>query len=191
MRRGVTLMEMLISVGLLGILLGAVLFLYLVGGRAIAQGDVRSDLMRDLQVTSMKLTQEIETSCYAGLSVGAGGVAVLSAVPAGGGSPGLGPDGSVIWAKYVVFWHDAGTAVVKRQEYPITPTTSGQPIEMWEGKTLADYQTGGTVIGRNITGLTFEVPPGSTRLKAILTGQRLLKGKPHRLDMSFTLRLKN
>ncbi len=190
-QRGHTIAEMLVSIVLLGLILGAILFFYLTGTRAVAQGDLRTELNREIQVATINLTREIETSCYDGLSTGPGSLALLSAVPFGGGTPGLGSDGSVVWRKYVVFWLDPATQSLMRKEYEITPTTNGKPIEQWEGKTLADYLLDGRVVSRHLTAFTPTVPAGSHRLSTTIEVEQKLRGEPKRSSLTFDLKLKN
>lgn len=190
-RGGHTIAEMLVSIVLLGIILGALLYFYLVGTRAIAQGDLRTELNREMQMAATNLTREIETSCYDGLSTGPNGMALLSAVPVGGGTPNLGADGSVVWRKYVVYWLDVPTQNLMRKEYDIPASTTGQPVESWEGKTLPDYFLDGRVVARHITAFNPTVPPGTKRLQTLLEVEQKLRGEAKRLSMTIDIKLKN
>lgn len=185
-------MEMLIGIVLLGLITGAVLYLYLMGGRAVSQGDMRGDLSRELQLAGMSLTREIETSCYEGLSLGPNALAVLSSVPpAGGGPPTLGPDGSVVWQKYVVLWLDGPSKILYRREVPIPATVNGSPIEAFEGKTLADYLVDGSPVGRNLVDFSPAVLPTTRTVRTRLEAERPFRGEMRRLALTVNVRLKN
>lgn len=190
-RAGHTLMEMLIAVALLGIMMGALLYLYLTGGRAVSQGDVRSDLLRSLQVTGQALAREIETSCYGGLSLAPSALAVLAAAPPEGGPPTLAGDGSVLWRKYVVFWLQPSDKTIRRRELPIVPSGVGQPVELWGGQPLAHYLSQGSVVARDLVGFAPSVTPGTRLLKTVLTAERLFRGQPKTLTLEIAIKIKN
>jgi type II secretory pathway pseudopilin PulG len=188
---GHTLAEMLIAVALLGIMMGAIIYLYLTGARAVSQGDVRSDLLRGLQVTSQALTREIETSCYGGLSVAPAGLAVLGAAPPEGGSPTLASNGNVQWRKYVVFWLDAAGRSVRRREYPIPPTGTAQPIELWGSQPFASFAQQGSVVAHDMVGFQASVTPGTQLLRTSLKAERVFRNEPKSLTLEVAVRLKN
>ncbi|GMU57173.1 MAG: hypothetical protein AMXMBFR33_63190 [Candidatus Xenobia bacterium] len=191
-RHGHTLVEILVAISILGILTGAILFLYVTGGRAVAQGDMRGELLRQLQLAASRMSREMETSAFDSVSSSASAVAMMSAVPAsGGGSPTLSPDGSIIWQKYIVYWHDSATRTLNRREYAVPPTTSAQPIENWQSLTLADYTNGGDVIGREIVAFTVANPVDTRRLEVSMTGEQIFRGEPRQHSLKFAIRFKN
>ncbi len=189
--RGHTLVEILVAICILGILMGAVLYLYLTGSRAVAQGDMRGELLRQLQISGARFTRELETSAFDSLSLGGSAIAFFSSAPQGGAPPSLSPDGSIIWQKYVVYWHDSASRTLRRREYVVPPTTSAQPIENWQSLTLADYTNGGDIIGREIVAFTVSNPAGTRRVEASLTGEQSYRGQPRQHTLSMTMRLKN
>lgn len=190
-RRGHTLVEMLIAVGLLGIMMGAIIYLYLTGARAVSQGDVRSDLLRGLQITSQALTREVETSCYGGLSIAPSGLAVLAAGPPEGGSPTLASNGTVQWRKYVVFWLDAGAKTVRRREVPIPPTGDEKTIELWSGQPFATFAQQGSVVAHDMVGFSASVAPGTQLLRTSLKAERIFRNEPKSLTLEVAIKLKN
>lgn len=189
-RRGHTLAEMMVAVALLGIMMGAILYLYLTGGRAVSQGDVRSDLLRCLQVTSQTLTREVETGTYAGLSVQPAGLAILGAAPPEGGSPTLALDGSVVWRKYVVFWLNPGEKTVRRRDYPIPPSGLARPLEEWESLPFAHYAQQGSVVARDM--IAFEPSViGTGLLRTVLRSERIFRDEPRTVALEVLIRLRN
>lgn len=185
-------MEILVAILILGILLGAVLFLYLVGGRAVAHGDVRGELQRNLQIALAKMAREVESSSYEGMSSDPTTLAVLSSVPATGGPPTLAIlDGSVLWQKYVVYWHDPGTKTIKQRELPFPPNPTEQKIEAWQGLTLADYRVDGEDIARNVSAFVVTAPAGTRRVEVEVTTEIVLRGVARQSRLKVSLRLKN
>ncbi|MCA9792598.1 MAG: type II secretion system protein [Candidatus Eremiobacteraeota bacterium] len=163
-KRGMTLAEVMIAMVLLGLLTGALFYIFRLGSNVWAKGDTESELLGSISVVEAKLSREAERSVYESVSVEAAGqgVAFLSPMDANGVFRYDPITSMPRWQKYIVIYHDPAQKALLWREVPVvgspTENTAG-PIELFSGSTLASFFSGGKVLARELTGCRFWVGP--------------------------------
>lgn len=177
-----TLLEMLLTISLLGLLMGAVLTIYVSGARAWRKTDARSELLGEAQVCTSNLVADLERSTYAGLELGSGGDALaIASLYDKDGKFELTLDGTPVWQRWIVYYLRDGA--VHRTEVPWTAPLADRA----EATTLAslnppltvdDYCSGGRVLARNVYDVDFSVIPGTSLVSARLELRKKRYGHP-------------
>lgn len=166
MRRpaGFTLVELLISCVILGLLLTVTFMIYRMGASAWLKSDAKSELLQIAQVVTAKLNREVESSSYRSASVSAdnSAVAFLSARNADGVF--VYDDVSVIphWQNYVVFYFQASSKSLLRREVGVAGTPAelaAQPIDVLGGGPVDNYRSAGRVMGSGMDNCRFSFTP--------------------------------
>lgn len=168
-RRGITIIELVVAMSILGVLLALTFFIYTMGARAWAKGDSKADLLRAAQVVAAKTNRYVESSTPLSLSVASDGsaVAFLSAEDTDGvfqyDPVTLLPH----WQKFIVLYHDATARTVNFKEVSVIGTPLEQvpqPIDALSAGPVDNYKSGGQPLGREIDVCTFTLTPESQLL---------------------------
>ena len=146
MKRGATLLEMLVGVSLLGTMMAAVLMVYVMGGRMLSKGNAQTELLADLQTATTGLSAALQRSAYDGLTVELYSLACLTATDAQGKV--AVEDGQLRWNRYLVYYRDPVRQALMRREVPASPP----PIPL---AALSTYLNGGRLMARHISALGF------------------------------------
>ncbi|MCE7869253.1 hypothetical protein DYH09_02625 [bacterium CPR1] len=175
-----TVMEVLVASAVMLMVVSMVFVVYVNGARAWHRGAGQADLLQDLQVVQGQMHREIASSVYESFSADAPhrAFSLLSARLDGGGFQVL--DGEVEWQRYVIFYLDLPSRELRRAELKLPPgapqRTAPGPIESYDPGTgprpLADYCTGGRVIGRDLTELTVKSLAAGRILNIEVRGER-------------------
>lgn len=179
MKRGVTLLEVLIASAVMLIIVGAVFFLYVTGTRAWLVGRGQADLLQELLVVQGQVERDVSSSIYASLSIGPGNASfsVLSGqLPAGDYQV---SNGVVEWQKYLVFYLDPEKQV-RRLEVPLVATApqriSAQPIDSYDDgsgpRPISAYLSGGKILGRHVANLTVTCSPVTRVVSVTIEGSK-------------------
>jgi hypothetical protein len=100
-----TMVEILVSVSLLGILMGAALSMYFMTTSVVASGRIRSELMGEAQKASTRLTKDIEGTALSSLSIDLPtSAASMMSAQTSEGSYALQANGELIWQRYLVYY---------------------------------------------------------------------------------------
>lgn len=129
--RGHSLLEVLLTVGLLTLLLLATLTIYVVGMRAWVKGDREAERLAATQVTGARLAAELQSSLYSGLEVGPHGFRCLSPRDSDGNVVASQADGLLEGRRHLAFW--AADGQLYRRELPgaeplADAMTDGEPL---------------------------------------------------------------
>ncbi|GMU51595.1 MAG: hypothetical protein AMXMBFR33_07410 [Candidatus Xenobia bacterium] len=150
--RGQTLLETLVSLGLLSLLMVLMFAVYRTGANAWMKGDAQVSLIQDLRVVTERLAREVERSAYESATLDPGpnagtALAFLSSwdevAQRYDYDPAVGSPG---WHKYFVCYYDAPAREVRWLEVALpTPTTTAAPLPG-----LASYRAGGRVLASQV-----------------------------------------
>lgn len=161
---GLTLLELMVSGGILGLLMIITFMLYRMGASAWMKSDAKSELLQVAQVATSKLNREVENSSFRSASVAAdgSGAAFLSAVDSNGV---FCYDPVTIiprWQKYVVLYFQSGSKTLFRREVSVLGQPAEQaamPIADLEGHPIESYFAGGQPIANGMDELSFSLSP--------------------------------
>jgi len=106
--KGHSLLEVLLTVGLLTVLMMAVLTVYVLGMRAWVKGDRQADRLAASQVACARLASDLQSSLYAGLEVGPHAFGCLSPRDAEGKVESSQADGLLRGQRFLVYWSAEG-----------------------------------------------------------------------------------
>lgn len=120
--RGHSVLEVLLTVGLLTLLLMATLSVYVFGMRAWVKGDREAERLAAAQVTCARLSAELQASLYEGLETGPHAFRCLSPRDKEGKIISNQADGRLEGQRYLVFWSTEGQ--LYRREL-----TASEPLE--------------------------------------------------------------
>lgn len=162
--RGFTILELMISMSVLGVLLGLTFLIYTMGARAWAKGDTKADLLRSAQVIAAKTNRYVESSTPLSLSAAPDGsaVAFLSAEDEDGVFQYNPVTLLPRWQKFIVLYHDPAARSVNLREVSVVGTPlqdTPQTIEARGEGPVAGYKSGGQPLGREIDECRFTVTP--------------------------------
>lgn len=191
-----TILEMMVSTAILGLLFTAVFFIYQMGASAWQKGITQSDLQQSAQVAKAQLARELERSTYDSLSVDPQGISFLSPMDANGrfqvDPVALKPH----WQKYVIFYHDPATRSLMWREESVLGSpqelTPG-PIETWgAAQPLSSYFNSGRALAREIDSCTFAVTPDKV-VSFLWSGQKKRYGSetPEKLTIRSAVGFRN
>lgn len=151
-RRGQTLLETLVSLGLLSLLMMLMFAVYRMGANAWMKGDAQVSLIQDLRVVTDRLAREVERSAYESATLDPGpnngtALAFMSSWDEATQRYDYDPAvGSPVWHRYLVCYYDAPAREVRWVEVDLaTPTTTAAPLPG-----LAGYRSGGRVLASQV-----------------------------------------
>lgn len=174
-----TLAEMMVSLGLLLIIMGMVLAVYIAGVKVWRKGGTRSELLQDLQVATSNMANDLARTSYASVSIGPGNdsIAVLTLFDDDGNFA-MNSAGDPIWDRWVIYSRQSDTLVRSEVAWPATPDIRATPIpieQLSPPLTIVDYVATGRVIARDIYDFEVLVVPDTTSISLKL---HLLKQVP-------------
>ena len=142
-RAGITLPEVVIAALILGILTGVLFYLFRSGIVSLKKVENQSSLIRELQLISLKISEEVRQSTASSMSTSVDGrvLAFLSAVEETSGEFQVDEFGRPEWQKYVVFYHDTSDLTIRRLIVDYTPVlrTDAITLEEYGGSALDNY----------------------------------------------------
>ena len=147
-RKGVTLIELMISATLLGMLLLLNLLIFQTGMSGWRKVDSQANLLQDLQVVGSFWVREVMGSSSLAISLSPTAVSLPSPRTETAEPANQGVLGQLSWRRYRIFYYDASTQEIWLGNQTITPPSENpQPIELVDfgsGKhPLSYYCTGG------------------------------------------------
>lgn len=196
-KQGATLVDILIASILLG-LLTAILFSLLKSGTvALRKVENQSELLRELQLLSLKISQEAQESNFASLSVSADEtmVAFLSAKDSNGVFQ-ADNFGRPLWQKFVVYYHDVSDNTIRRTEVPHSSTSplNAVTLEVSSGGAITDFSGFGnpTTLAHNVTSCKWKaISPGLLNFEFHAEKKRFQAEGMEQKSFSSTVRLRN
>lgn len=159
--KGVTLLELMVSVGIFGLLLVALFFIFRTGANAWTKGHTESAMLSTLQVVSARLSRAAERSTRYSLNVDsvAKGVSFLSAVDANGRFQYNPVSRLPLWQEYLIYFYDSTRQTINMRAIPVVGTPQERAATTFErafGTPLSDEFVGGVAIARKIVDARFE-----------------------------------
>ncbi len=177
-RRGVSLLEVMVAVAVMGVLITSVFGIFKMGISAWFKTDGLTDLVQQGQLVGARWVRDVETTASSAVSVTPAGDAI--SLPSARDVNGnfvldATTNEDLVWTKYVLYYYDNVAGEVRRAEVPINPATRAVvPIESYNGPSgrqpLSFYLNGGTVIARQVT--AFQVGAGSRIARLTVTAQK-------------------
>ncbi len=167
------MLEVLIASFVLTILLGAIFLIFEIGSRAMLKTESRTDLLQSLQVGVGRWSRELEPSVYGSVTVAPDGKA-LSFLSASSdlydGDYAVASNGSLVWQKYLVYYHLSADETLRRVEVPLAPgspeANAAGPIETYgPALPLSNYLAGGRVVARFVYSCDFVLAPPIVRCR--------------------------
>jgi hypothetical protein len=122
----------MIGMTLLGMLLTAIFWLYSSGAAAWGKADDKIEVLREMQLATTRMEQQIEQSIYSTLSIQAAPPAVsFASADDASGSFTTNVD-LAVWQRYIVVYYDATKKTLEGFGKPFNiPTSTANPIEAW------------------------------------------------------------
>jgi hypothetical protein len=177
--RGFTVLELIISIFLLGLLLAAVFVVFFQGAKAWRQSDAYSDLQQQGAILLAQLSKEVEQSCLPGLSLESQSIGLLSAVDTSGQFQ-FTSGGSPAWTGYVLFYRDSENVIRRLDLTAPTQVAPPRPIEetdMGAGlDPFSTYLSGGRSVAKMVGDFTLSIEPNNQGIRAQVT---LRKSQPN------------
>jgi prepilin-type N-terminal cleavage/methylation domain-containing protein len=170
-KRGFTLVEVLVSMSIFGMLMVVMTMLYLFGLRSSARSYRELDELATMQGLSAMLTSDLEPGCARGTSISPARdiLSVLSAA-----SPEhiveLDDQGHAAWRKYVLYTYGPDSGELRRSEVPIPGAFADGPLPLESQSSQALTVWAATprpsrLLARHVT--SFEAERVSFRLLAV------------------------
>ncbi len=179
------MLEMVFGMGLLSLLMAAILFIYITGAGAWAKADAQAELLDVLQTTSLKLSNELQRSCYDSLTVESGSLSCLSAEDPDTGRLKVDPaTGQLRWQRYLVFYRDPGRNALMRRVVPFSGGLLPAPL----GPTSL---TGGEVLARTIHSITFEQVGSLVRFRLVAERKRPRREDPEHIEQTVLVKVRH
>lgn len=159
--RGLTLLEMMVSLTLIGLIFAAVIAIYVVGSKAWRKGNVRGELLQELQVISNKLTKDAERTTLPSVTIGPAQdkISLLRLYDQDGDFL-LNSLGRPIWTSWAVYFQDGSDLRYQEVPWPADEATRTNPLQIEAldpPLTLDDYAVGGKSYSSNL--LEFQITP--------------------------------
>ncbi|MCA9792811.1 MAG: hypothetical protein KC910_13485 [Candidatus Eremiobacteraeota bacterium] len=193
MTRGHTLIEIMVSMGLLVLLLGVMFLIYRTGANAWKKSEAQVQLVQDAQVVTARLSREVERSIYASACLDPGpnngtAVSFLSCWNEATASYDYDPASrSPVWQKDVICYYDGPSREVRWTEVPLTPATpTASPLVG-----LAGLRAGGRVLARDVTACDFVLSPRVLEMRLQMERQRYGSGAPERVEIPCRMFFRN
>lgn len=164
-RRGFTLVEMIISSGLLMLLLTLVLAVYLTSHRVWAKGSNSQEVLGDAGVVAGYLDAELQRSTYDSVSISPDKQALvfLTAKDENGHTSAT-VDGRPIWNRWMLYYVN-GSSLLRSSKLwtaPASDRTNPLKLENLESKPLSEYLDGrGRALTRRLESVSFSSPTDS------------------------------
>lgn len=197
-RAGLTLIEVLITLSILGILMTAVFGVFKMGLLAWHKANTKNGLLGDVQVVNYRLNEELQFSDLGSVTAQVDALSFLSPCDAKGKVV-VSSQGRPLFQKYIVYYRNTADKKMYRREVPLsTPATVSRPIEdvnLGSGKKpLSFYTKGGDPLGRNITKFEPDLVPdpiSQVTWKVTAEHPRLGTNRPESVVTDSTVYLRN
>lgn len=137
-RRGMSLIEIDVAAAILILLFGAIVLIYQVCAKVWRKVDIRTGLLRELQVAVRYLERGLEVTHPYGLARAENALAYLSATDEDDNIV-VGGNGGPAWQKFVIFYVDADGRLRRRLVELSTPETDPPTFRESLGAELSDY----------------------------------------------------
>jgi len=167
--RGATLLEVIVGMGILGLLSAMMFAVYVLGANAWMKGSTETDLLQASQLVTRFLAKEAEAATAQSLSFSSDnrGTAFLSASDSNGAfqydSSSLLP----LWQDYLLFWFEPANGTLFKRKVPVVGTpveTTPAPFSTFTSVPLDAYLVDGRPLVRGLTEVRF-TNPGPSQLK--------------------------
>lgn len=160
---GFTLVELMVSCMILGLLLTITFLMYRMGASAWLKSDAKSELLQIAQVVTSKFNRDVEGSSFrsASLAADGSGVAFLTAKDENGVFVYDPVTVMPRWQKYIVLYFQPDNKTLFRREVSVLgepPEHAAMPIDSL-GDPLESYFSGGQPMATKIDELRFSMSP--------------------------------
>ena len=168
-RGGVSLLEIAIAAVILSGLLTLVFLIFRSGILSLRKVENQSTLVRELQLLSLKVSEEVRHSNYFSMGTSTDGtmLSFLSAVDSSDTFH-LDAYGRPEWQKFIVYYHDDSAQTVMRltEAYATATPTDARTLEEYSGGPLTDFvgQNNPQPVSHNVSRCLWEIE-SSTLLK--------------------------
>lgn len=196
-QQGMTLLEMIISLSLLGFVFAAIFGMYMTGLTMWSGNDSRSQLIQGVQVSNRSLRSMVAESTAPGVSVSADGKILALISPRDlNGNTDLSPQGLRRWQSWEVYYQDGN--YLRRTQVAWTGATAAErevpdTLENITGLTLDAVATNGRMVAEHLYDVAFVGNLGQGLVEADLEFRRWSKARPdgERIKVHSTFRLRN
>lgn len=161
--RGLSLLEITVATVVLGALMSIVFAVFRSGIVSLRKVENQSALVRELQLLSLKMSEEVRQSNASSLSVSPDG-AVLSFLSARDTSSGefqLDDLARPEWQHFIVYYYDSSSFTIQRLtvEYLSSTPTDARTLESYSGNALIDFvgTNNPQLVARDISRCRWEV----------------------------------
>lgn len=140
-RKGLSLVEVSVTVGILLLLFGAISLIYQSSARVWRKVDSRTALLRETQVVARNLERALEVTHPFGLARADNAVAYLSATDASNTLE-TDAEGRLLWKRFVILYVDPAGRIRRRYLPLAGPTPDPPSFQQETGASLEDFLTG-------------------------------------------------
>lgn len=172
-RRAMTLIEVMVTVSLLVVVTGAMMYLLtIVKGRWVS-GASRASVRQDMQTTLWQMATEIRNTEAALVTVNSQASPAAFCFPSAYDAQNnfiTDPAGGMTWQKFVIYYIPAGTTRLLRKEVYSLPATP--PIQLTEAAMLGYCDGTGSLVAGDVGAMTatIDIPNGGLTLGLTTTG---------------------
>lgn len=187
---------MMVSLTLIGLIFGAIIAIYTVGSKAWRKGNIRGELLQELQVITNKLSKDVERTDLASLTITPDQEALscLKLYDKDGNFL-LDALGRPIWSSWVVYFKDGTELRYREVEWTASEASRAAPapIESFSPPlTLADYRTGGKAYTTHLEEFELQLIPDTNLLSVKVSLEKTVGEKlRENLTSEFTVRMRN
>ena len=196
--RGMTLLEVCVSVGLLGMVITAIFGFYVLGLKLWGTNSSRSSILSSYHVANRTLGRFVSESNSAGTSIDndAGALSLINSRDSLG-EPSLAPDGRRLWQGWEIFYREGDTLKRTRLDWSASAADreTVTPMEVATGLSLAGAVSGadGRLVASHIYQVEFFLEPDGASLRVELEFRKASRQKPQgeKFQTTTVLRYRN
>lgn len=195
--RGVTLLEILVGMGILGVLSTMLFGVYVMGANAWMKGSTESEILQTSQVVTRFLAKEAEASTAQSLSFSSDnrGTAFLTATDNTGTFQYDRSSLLPLWQDYAIFWFDAPESALYKRKVSVLGSpveTTPAPFSSFSTIPLDGYFVDGRPLVRGIKELRFSSPaPSQLKIDLEVEKGRYGHTEPERVKVETLIHLRN
>ncbi len=178
MRKGHSLLEVMVSLSLLSVLLTVLVSLFVQGTRSTTRTDRQAELGGLTQAALLHLTRDLESAGLDSVAVAPDGLSFMQ-------SAAVTPDGKgLTWSHYVLYWLERD--LLLRCEYPAVLPAPAPLVD------ASAHRLGGRVVARGVARFVVAAHPDDPRaFRVTLAVARRWGGKDHGFELESAVRVRN
>lgn len=169
-KRGLSLVELTLSMAIFGLLLGSLFLIFRAGSLAWSRQDTNLDLFQASRAVMVRWSNEfLESNAETVLATGASLSFASARQLSGGGFAATSPAMHPLWQKYLLYYRDPASREMRRRELSLSsPTQTIKTLVDYDfgsgPQALATYTSGGEVLLKDVEAVDFAMSGGTCTL---------------------------